>query len=239
MKKHLILLLLWAVVGVSARAQKPATVTIPKNKYGLQVVSSTALYQQLVEQNPDQELVELATYIPGLVLDIKYATPDNLVKEPVYTMATAYARKPVADALKKIQEELKPLGLGLKIYDGYRPYHVTELFFKKVKKKAYVANPKNGSRHNRGCAMDLTLITLKDGKELEMPTPYDATVKQSHPDYPHVSEQVKKNRALLINTMQRHGFTVFHNEWWHYDFNEWPKYPLMDIRFEDLKAMKN
>ncbi|ALJ01323.1 hypothetical protein DC20_08610 [Rufibacter tibetensis] len=211
---------------------------MPKNQYGLPVVTSSALYKQMVNQNPKQELVELASYIPGLVLDIKYATVDNFIKEPVYKIATAYARKPVADALKKVQADLKPLGLGLKIYDGYRPYHVTVLFFKKVKKKAYVANPKEGSRHNRGCAIDLTLIQLKDGKELEMPTPYDATVVQSHPDYPHVSEQVKKNRALLINTMQRHGFTVFHNEWWHFDFKDWRQYPLMDIRFEDLKALK-
>ncbi|RNI27012.1 M15 family metallopeptidase [Rufibacter latericius] len=238
MKKQLFLLLFWVLSIASVQAQASATLSIPKNRYGLPVVNTKALYQDLVAQDPKQELVELQSYIPGLVLDIKYATADNLVKEPVYNIATAYARKPVADALKKIQEELKPLGLGLKIYDGYRPYHVTELFFKKVKRKAYVANPKNGSRHNRGCAIDLTLINLKDGKELEMPTPYDATVVQSHPDYPHVSEQVKKNRALLINTMQRHGFTVFHNEWWHFDFNDWPKYPLMDIRFKDLKTMK-
>ncbi|WP_210462551.1 M15 family metallopeptidase [Rufibacter roseolus] len=237
MKKLHLILLFW-FVAISTWAQAPATLSIPKNKYGLPVVTSTGLYQKLVAQNPDHELVELQSYIPGLVLDIKYATADNLVKEPVYTIATAYARKPVADALKKIQAELKPLGLGLKIYDGYRPYHVTELFFEKVKKKDYVANPKDGSRHNRGCAMDLTLITLKDGKELQMPTPYDATVKQSHPDYPHVSAQVKRNRALLINTMQRHGFTVFQNEWWHFDFNDWAKYPLMDIRFEELKKMK-
>ncbi|WP_062543460.1 M15 family metallopeptidase [Rufibacter tibetensis] len=228
--------LLW--ISAVAWAQTPAQPPIPKNQYGLPVVTSSALYKQMVNQNPKQELVELASYIPGLVLDIKYATVDNFIKEPVYKIATAYARKPVADALKKVQADLKPLGLGLKIYDGYRPYHVTVLFFKKVKKKAYVANPKEGSRHNRGCAIDLTLIQLKDGKELEMPTPYDATVVQSHPDYPHVSEQVKKNRALLINTMQRHGFTVFHNEWWHFDFKDWRQYPLMDIRFEDLKALK-
>jgi D-alanyl-D-alanine dipeptidase len=236
MKKSFFLLLFWWVSTVSVWAQ--ALSSIPKNHYGLPVVSTTALYQKLVAQDPTQELVELKSYVPGLVLDIKYATADNLVKEPVYTVATAYARKPVADALKKVQADLKPLGLGLKVYDGYRPYQVTVLFFKKVKEKDYVANPKDGSRHNRGCAIDLTIIRLKDGKELEMPTPYDATVVQSHPDYPHVSAQVKKNRALLINTMQRHGFTVLHNEWWHFDFKDWPKYPLMDISFEDLKALK-
>ncbi|WP_205501227.1 M15 family metallopeptidase [Rufibacter psychrotolerans] len=232
------LLLLWLVAAAQAWAQSAAPVSIPKNRYGLPVVGSVALYQQLVAKHPDQELVELATHIPGLVLDIRYATADNLVGEPVYKVATAYARKPVAEALRKIQEELKPQGLGLKIYDGYRPYRVTEHFFRKVKEKDYVAHPKDGSRHNRGCAVDLTLVRLKDGQELEMPTAYDAMVQQAHPDYPHVSAQVKKNRALLINTMQRHGFTVFKNEWWHFDFNNWPQYHLMDIRFEDLKALK-
>jgi zinc D-Ala-D-Ala dipeptidase len=220
------------VCFTQAFGQAPA---IPKNHYGLPVVTKVSLYRQLVAQNPTHELVELASYIPGLVLDIKYATPDNLVKEPVYTVATAYARKPVADALRQIQADLKPLGLGLKIYDGYRPYRVTEIFFKKVKEKDYVANPKDGSRHNRGCAIDLTLITLVDGKEVQMPTPYDATVVQSHADYPHVPEVAKKNRALLISAMERHGFKVFPKEWWHYDFNDWRAYPLMDIPFEKLK----
>ncbi|MFC6996535.1 M15 family metallopeptidase [Rufibacter roseus] len=234
MKKFcLALLLFWSIAAASA--QTKSALYIPKNKYGLPVITSVELYRQHVAQNPSHELVELKSYIPSLVLDIKYATSDNLVKEPVYKLATAYARKPVADALKKIQAELKPLGLGLKIYDGYRPYKVTEIFFRKVKKKAYVANPKDGSRHNRGCAVDLTLIDLKTGKELEMPTPYDATVVQSHPNYPHVTAEAKKNRALLIKVMERNGFKVFHTEWWHYDFNDWKSYPLMDISFEELK----
>lgn len=233
--KRFLLLIAFCFGLNAALAQEKAAPTIPKNSYGLPVITSVELYRQYVDQNPMHELVELASYIPGLVLDIKYATADNLVKEPVYTIATAYARKPVADALKKVQAELKPLGLGLKIYDGYRPYKVTVHFFKKVKEKAYVANPKDGSRHNRGCAIDLTLIDLKTGKELEMPTPYDATVVQSHANYPNVTAKVKKNRALLITVMQRHGFTVFPKEWWHYDFNEWRKYPLMDIPFEELE----
>ncbi|WP_066832857.1 M15 family metallopeptidase [Rufibacter ruber] len=238
MRKHLLLLLF--LFGVTAEAWPQATApgSIPKNRYGLPVVTTVALYRQQVAQDPSHELVELQSYVPGLVLDIKYATADNLVGEPVYKIAAAYARKPVADALQKVQADLKSLGLGLKIYDGYRPYHVTEHFFRKVKEKAYVANPKDGSRHNRGCAVDLTIVRLSDGKELEMPTPYDATVVKSHPDYPHVSAQVKKNRTLLITVMERHGFTVFHNEWWHYDFKDWRRFPLMDIPFEKLQEGK-
>ncbi len=237
MKKRLIILLwLCSWVGLSSAQQKSALV-IPKNKYGLPVISSVALYRQHVAQNPNHALVELADYIPGLVLDIKYATPQNLVGEPVYSQATAFARQPVADALKKIQAELKPLGLGLKVFDGYRPYRVTEIFYRKVKQKAYVANPRQGSRHNRGCAIDLTLIRLKDGQELEMPSAYDATVVQSHVDYMAISDQVKKNRTLLINIMAKHGFTVHPKEWWHYDYQDWRNYPLMDFSFEELKGL--
>ncbi|AKQ47082.1 hypothetical protein TH63_17855 [Rufibacter radiotolerans] len=233
--KPLLSALLSILVSMAAWAQTPV---IPKNHYGLPVVTNTALYQQLVAQIPDHELVELASYVPGVVLDIKYATADNLVGEPVYTLATAYARKPVADALRKIQADLKPLGLGLKIFDGYRPYQVTVHFYEKIKDTVYVASPRNGSRHNRGCAMDVTLVRLKDGQELEMPTAYDATIPRAHANFKDVPRKVKKNRELLKKTMQRHGFTVYAEEWWHYDFNDWRKFPLMDIRFEDLKALK-
>ncbi|MBC3539471.1 M15 family metallopeptidase [Rufibacter sediminis] len=239
MKKHFFLFLLWTVTVATAHAQAPALSSIPKNHFGLPVVSSTALYQELVAQDPKQELVELASYIPGLVLDIRYATKDNLAGEPVYTLATAYARKPVADALKKIQAELKPLGLGLKIYDGYRPYQVTVQFFEKVKDSVFVASPRTGSRHNRGCAMDLTLIRLRDGKELKMPTAYDAFTPKAHSDYAKLPSKVKQNRDLLKQAMLRHGFQVYPDEWWHFDFKDWRSYPLMDIRFEDLKALKN
>ncbi|MFB9863030.1 M15 family metallopeptidase [Rufibacter immobilis] len=238
MKRRLLFLLLWIAAVASAGAQTPETPVIPKNQYGLPVVSSVALYQQLVAQHPEQELVELTSYIPGLVLDIKYATADNLAKQPVYTLATAYARKPVADALKKIQEELKPLGLGLKIYDGYRPYQVTVKFYEKVRDSVFVASPRTGSRHNRGCAMDLTLIRLRDGKELRMPTAYDAFTPKAHTDYAKLPHKVKQNRDLLKQAMLRNGFQVYPDEWWHFDFKEWRSFPLMDIRFEDLKALQ-
>ncbi|GGK89460.1 D-alanyl-D-alanine dipeptidase [Rufibacter glacialis] len=201
-------------------------------------MSDLALYQEQVKQNPAQKLVELASYIPGLVLDIKYATADNLAGEPVYALATAYARKPVADALKQIQAELKPLGLGLKIYDGYRPYQVTVKFFEKVRDSVFVASPRTGSRHNRGCAIDLTLVRLRDGKELKMPTAYDAFTPKAHSEYARLPKKVKQNRDLLKQAMLRHGFQVYADEWWHFDFKDWRSYPLLDIPFEELNALK-
>ena len=126
--------------------------------------------------------------------------------------------------------------ISLKIFDGYRPYAVTVKFWKvtPLAKKAFVANPKAGSRHNRGCAVDLTLIDLKSGKALEMPTPYDSFSEAASPTYEDITPLQKKNRDFLIKIMENHGFTVFKNEWWHYDFNGWEKFPLMDIPFEKL-----
>ncbi|WP_192822593.1 M15 family metallopeptidase [Rufibacter sp. LB8] len=236
--KHFALTLLFALLSSFGWAQQTPLPAIPKGPYGLPIVTSVELYRQQVAANPNHELVELAMYIPGLVLDIKYATADNLVGEPVYKTATAFARKPVADALKKIQADLQPLGLGLKIFDGYRPYQVTVHFYEKIKDTVYVASPRNGSKHNRGCAMDVTLVRLKDGKELEMPTAYDATIPQSHAEYANVPRRVKKNRELLKKMMHKHGFKVYAEEWWHYDFNDWRNYPLMDIPFEVLQTGK-
>lgn len=235
MKTNLWLLLaLWLGGGFAAMAQ---TVSIPKGPYNLPIVGTAALYEQLVAQDSRQELVKLTDFIPGLVLDIRYATSKNLAGAPVYTMATAYARKPVAEALKAIQEELKPLGLGLKIFDGYRPYRVTVQFYEKVKDTVFVASPRRGSRHNRGCAIDLTLIRLKDGNELAMPTEYDAFTPKAHTDYAGLPEKVKQNRELLKQAMLRHGFQVYPDEWWHFDFKEWANYPLTDLSFEELQAL--
>jgi D-alanyl-D-alanine dipeptidase len=133
-----------------------------------------------------------------------------------------------------VQNELNKSGIGLKIFDGYRPYSVTVKFYELASDKSFVANPKDGSRHNRGCAIDLTLINLKTGKELEMPTPYDSFAPEAAANFDKLSEQVLKNRALLINTMEKNGFKVLSNEWWHFDFNGWKNFELMDIPFEDL-----
>ncbi len=204
------------------------------NPFGLAVINNIADYRRSVSENADKRLVELTQHIPGLKLDIRYATKNNFAKRAVYKQARAFARLPVANSLKKVQDELKKSGLGLKIFDGYRPYGVTVKFFDIASDKNFVANPKDGSRHNRGCAIDLTIINLKTGKELSMPTPYDSFAAAASPDYKDLPADVIKNRDLLISVMERNGFRVLDNEWWHFDFKGWKNYELMDIGFEEL-----
>jgi D-alanyl-D-alanine dipeptidase len=200
----------------------------------LVVIKSLDQYKKSVKENPNNQLVEIKKAIPNIALDIKYATTDNFMKEVMYKQARAFGRKPVVDALKKVQEELNQQGLGLKIHDGYRPYEITVAFYKKASDKNFVANPKFGSKHNRGCAIDLTLIDLKTGKELEMPTPYDSFERAAAANYEDVTAEAKKNRTLLIEVMGKYNLKVLHNEWWHYDFIGWEGYDIMDIPFEKL-----
>lgn len=207
---------------------------VAQNKYGLNAMKLNE-YKQSVKANPDNELINLEHYIPGVVLEIGYATTNNFTGEKIYTLARAYARKPVAEALKKIQAELKPQGLGLKIFDGYRPYSATVKFYETYHDTTYVASPYKGSRHNRGCALDLTLIELKTGKELQMPTSWDSFKEEAWPTTPVADPKIRANRKLLIDTMEKFGFTVYESEWWHFDFVGWQKFAVMDIDFEELE----
>jgi len=207
---------------------------IPVNQYGLPVVSDRALYSELVAQDSSKILVNLKTYIPDIRLDIRYATADNFMGKPLYPSATAYLRKPAARALKAVQDDLRSRGLGLLIFDAYRPYSITLKMWEPYKDPDYVASPKTGSRHNRGCAVDLSLIDLKIGQPLPMPTPYDDFTEKAHHDYDDLSENVLRNRALLQLVMIKHGFLPLSTEWWHYDFQDWKKYEVLDIPFSDL-----
>jgi len=205
-----------------------------QNKYGLKATSYEE-YLESVKADPRKELVDLEEVIPGIVLDIRYATTNNFTGEKIYNLAKAYARKPVAEALKKVQAELARQGLGVKVFDAYRPYKATVKFYEVYKDTTYVASPYRGSRHNRGCALDLTLINLDTGEELKMPTGYDSFRKEAWPSTPVADPEVSKNRTLLINVMQKHGFRVNSSEWWHFDFIGWKQYEVLDIDFEQLE----
>ena len=150
-------------------------------------------------------------------------------------MPRAYARKPVAEALKNVQSDLQKKGLELKIHDGYRPYSATVKFYEIYGDTTFVASPYRGSRHNRGCAIDLTLIDSKTKKELKMPTSYDAFQKEAFSDYPLKDKEAVKNRNLLIISMEKRGFRVYDSEWWHFDFVGWEKFDVLDIDFEELE----
>jgi len=152
----------------------------------------------------------------------------------MYQQARAFARLPVVKALQQVEADLQTRGLGLKIYDAYRPYSVTVKFYEMAKDTNFVANPRQGSKHNRGCAVDLSLIDLKTGKELDMPTGFDSFSRKAAANYPAVSPTQLNNRELLKTIMQAHGFKVLNTEWWHYDFNGWAGYELLDIPFGAL-----
>ncbi len=226
--RHLLLASSFWLSIVSAHAQY---------KYGLQPMTLEA-YKASIRQIPEKELVDLEKFIPGIVLDIRYATTNNFTGEVIYNLPKAYSRKPVADALKKVQAELKKQGLGLKIFDGYRPYGATVKFYEVYHDTTFVASPYQGSRHNRGCALDLSAIDLKTGEELKMPTGYDAFLKEAAPYYPIPEGEAKKNRELLIGAMEKQGFKVNASEWWHFDFVGWQKFEVMDVSFEELGLLK-
>ena len=221
---------LLAILAGAPRAQPPVS-----TRYGLKTVATLTEYKSLCTRDPQQQIAYLPDIVPGIKLDIRYATANNLMRRPMYQTAAAFLRLPAAQALLAVEQDLKPMGYGLKIYDGYRPYRVTVAFYEAYHDTTFVASPYTGSRHNRGCAVDLTLIDLKTGKELFMPTPYDAFTKQASATYTDgIAAEAIANRKVLQDVMLKHGFVIYPAEWWHFDFAGWQHYPVTDITFEEL-----
>jgi D-alanyl-D-alanine dipeptidase len=179
--------------------------------------------------NRPEDLVDVQKAVPGIVLDIRYATTNNFTGQKLYPFAGCSLRRAAAEKLAAAQAELKPLGYGLKIYDGYRPLSVQRKMWEVFPQPGYVADPKKGSRHNRGAAVDVTLIWLSDGTELPMPTPYDDFTERAHRSYMDLPAEVIQNRELLARVLTKHGFVGLPTEWWHFDDREWRNYPLLDI----------
>ncbi len=211
---------------------------IPLNEYGLKVVSDISLYHELVALDSSNALLDLEILIPNLKKDVKYATTDNVTKHILYETPGVFLRLPAAHALRNVAAELALNGIGLVIYDGYRPYAVTKKIWEFVLDEDFAASPKTGSRHNRGCAIDLGLYDLKTGELLEMPTVFDEFTPKAGHGYQELPLSVRANRALLRSVMEKHGFQVLESEWWHYDFRDWKKFDLMDIPFTVLRSPK-
>ena len=182
------------------------------------------------------DFVELVKLDSTIHLDIRYATSKNLVGRPVYTQARAFLQRPAAEALVNVNQELAPLGYRLLIFDGYRPWSVTKVFWDITSKenKQFVANPKKGSRHNRGCAVDLSLYEIASGKEVSMTGEYDEMSPRSFPAYTGGTPQQRAMRDLLRRKMEQNGFTVLDAEWWHFDYKDWKSYRIQNIPFEKL-----
>lgn len=202
---------------------------VPQNKYGLPVVNSHALYRQLAAADSNQLLVKLDSCIPGLRRDVRYATTNNFTHTRLYGHDHIYLRLPAARALQAVQTALQAQGLGLLIYDAYRPYRVTEKMWEIVPDDRYAADPRKGSGHNRGIAVDLTLIQLSTGMPLHMPTGYDDFTEKAHYSYIPADTTVTANRKLLRTIMEQHGFTALETEWWHFYLKDGREYPVMDI----------
>jgi D-alanyl-D-alanine dipeptidase len=183
------------------------------------------------------DLVELAPLNSDIHLDIRYATTNDFLGTPVYTQARAFLQRPAAEALVRALRRLQSYGYGLLIHDAYRPWYVTKIFWDATppEGKIFVADPTQGSRHNRGCAVDLTLYHLQSGKPIEMPGTYDEMSPRSFPDYPGGTSLQRWHRDLLRWAMEAEGFTVYEHEWWHFDFKDWHAYPILNVPFERLQ----
>ncbi|CAN5840372.1 hypothetical protein BH20ACI4_BH20ACI4_21470 [soil metagenome] len=185
----------------------------------------------------EAQLVELVKLDNTIKLDIRYATENNFVGKPVYPEARAFLQKPAADALLKVHQKLKKKKLGLVIFDGYRPWRITKLFWEVVREdqRKFVANPEKGSKHNRGAAVDLSIYDLKTGKLLEMPSGYDEFTERASPDYIGGTKKERANRDRLRKLMDAEGFIVNPNEWWHFDYKDWESYAIYDVAFSEIE----
>ncbi len=214
-------------------------IIMPKNEFGLQVIDNEDIYKKSVNLDTGQKMVSLNQMVPGIVLDLKYASSDNFMHKPMYAIGTndTYLRVAPAEALKRVQNELNINGLGLKIFDAYRPYSVTKDFWRQVHKKNFVAHPANGSGHNRGIAVDLTIIDTRTGFELDMGTGFDNFTDSAHQKFKNFSSFILGNRALLRNVMKKYGFVMYDTEWWHYSWPAADKFYLLDLSFQQLRNL--
>ena len=188
------------------------------------------------EKKREAHLVELTSLDNTIKLDIRYATSDNFVGRPVYPEARAFLQKPAAKAVVDVHRKLKKQGLGIVIFDGYRPWSITKLFWDVVPedKRKFVADPAKGSKHNRGCAVDLSIYELNTGKLIDMPSGYDEFTDRASPNYTGGTDQQRANRDMLRKLMEAEGFTVNPNEWWHFDYKNWQDYAIYDIGFSEV-----
>ena len=205
----------------------------------LKVLSSFKEYRQTVKKDADNRMILLRSVLPAAVMDIRYATNNNFTGEILYNQSfEVFLRKPVADSLAKVQSALEKQGFGLKIFDAYRPYDVTVKMWDLIRDERYVANPANGSGHNRGISVDVTIIDLATGKELDMGTGYDHFSDTAHHSFTQLPQHVLKNRELLKSIMEKHGFKALETEWWHYHL-VWPKtFEVLNLQPRQLKKIK-
>ncbi len=191
----------------------------------------------LISQQPGN-LVDITKLDSTIAVELKYATKDNFLGDTLYSANICLLRRAVAERLVKVHQSLRQKGLGLKIWDGYRPLSVQKKMWKKLPDPKFVADPQRGSNHNRGAAVDVTLVDL-EGNELEMPTDFDDFSEKARGAYPNVSEQAKQNRTILQDAMKAQGFLTISSEWWHFNDRDCKKYSILDIPLEKFIKFRN
>jgi D-alanyl-D-alanine dipeptidase len=205
----------------------------------VKVLKKYSEYKKLVREDSTKRMVEVKSVIPAITYDLRYATVDNFMHRKLYTQGDkTFLRLPVVKALAKAGQELNAENLSLKIWDAYRPYSVTVEMWNLIKDDRYVADPKNGSGHNKGIAVDLTLIDKTSGTELKMGTGFDDFSDTAHADFKKLSEDALKNRALLKTVMEKYGFKQLETEWWHFYWNQ-PGFEVLDIDFQKIEKNIN
>lgn len=211
--------------------------SLPVSSYGLPYINSIYLFKESLINHPEKQMISLAN-IAGIILNLVYATNDNFMHKKLYegNVKTTFLRKRAYDALDSVSRFLAKRGLILVIYDAYRPYSVTEKIWENVKDDRYAANPLNGSGHNRGIAVDLTLADLKTHKLLPMPTGFDNFSDSAHQDFKGPDVHVTANRNLLKWVMEKYGFIQLPTEWWHFSWPDNIGFEVLDLNFDQLNT---
>ena len=184
-----------------------------------------------------RRLVRLDSIDPSIRLDLRYATRNNFTAKRLYPVAAAWMVSDAAQALRRVQDELETKGLGLKVFDAYRPYHVQQRMWDLIRDERYVSNPaKNAGRHTRGTAVDVTLVDVH-GHELIMPTGFDDFSERAHRDAVGIPARARRNSQILEAAMIRQGFEPYPYEWWHFDYRGWKRFPPLDVSLAELQTL--
>jgi len=230
----------WRVISVvscfyftSAPAQN-----LTVSSYGLPIINSDTVYRESLISHPEKQMLSLVQ-IPGIIMDLRYATTNNFMHKKLYTENTknSFLRKPVYQALDSVSRDLSHQGLVLDIFDAYRPYTITVELWKPVKDERYAANPAKGSGHNRGVAVDLTLADAKTHRLLPMPTDFDNFSDSARQDFNGTDTRRMANRELLRRTMEKYGFVPLPTEWWHFSWPHAENFEVLDLSFGQLENM--
>lgn len=236
MRKQYIFLLF--ILGCSSSESFQITPLRPVNELIKEALQSTPPVEK--GSFKKTELTELIKLDTTIRLDIRYATENNFLNTPLYSQARAFLQRPAAEAVVRANQKLKRLGYGLLIHDAYRPWYITKIFWDATPAalRKFVADPSKGSRHNRGCAVDLTLYNIKTEMPVTMPSRYDEMSERSYPDYTGGTNEERNLRDLLRYAMEAEGFTVYEYEWWHFDYKNWNAYQIQNVRFEDIPPVR-